>query len=482
VPALRIGRISPLEGMSRNPPASSGSWSWLFVASGLALIASGGAIVYGSVIGQIQLDYSKYGGIALLIGLVFLQTVLLPPQARFVAWLMSPLAKVESGLALKQILRHNTRSALTVGVLFIAGATGIGIANSILDNVKDVRQWYGQAIVADYFVRAMMPDMATGLAADLPDGIGAELEKVVGPRDTLDGIAFIEAKVPAPSGEPSDALTAIVVARGFPGKQPPAFDLIEGDASRLREDLKEGKIVIGSVLAHKLNLHVGDQLPLETAGGTVQLPIAGVANEYMVGGLAVHMHRDWAAKYLGVEGVDGYAIKADPTNLVALKAPLEAIAKKHDVLLQSNADITRSINRMVNGVEWSLWLLVFLGFVVAAFGIVNTLTMNVLEQTRELGLLRIVAMTKSQVRRTIRMQALIIGGVGLPAGLAVGVVNAYIMNQSMEPLLGHPIEFHLYPGLLIGTFLGAVLIVLVAAIIPARRAARIDVVEALHYE
>jgi putative ABC transport system permease protein len=123
-----------------------------------------------------------------------------------------------------------------------------------------------------------------------------------------------------------------------------------------------------------------------------------------------------------------------------------------------------------------------MGFVVAAFGVVNTLTMNVLEQTRELGLLRIVAMTKTQVRRTIIAQALIIGGVGLPTGIATGVAIAYVLNLAMMPSFGHPIDFHFHPGMLLATFLGAVLIVFVAAIIPARRASRINVVEALHYE
>ena len=72
--------------------------------------------------------------------------------------------------------------------------------------------------------------------------------------------------------------------------------------------------------------------------------------------------------------------------------------------------------------------------------------MNVLEQTRELGLLRIVAMTKKQVRRTILMQALIIGGVGLPPGILLGVGVAYVINLAMMPSFGHPVKFELHPG------------------------------------
>jgi len=166
----------------------------------------------------------------------------------------------------------------------------------------------------------------------------------------------------------------------------------------------------------------------------------------------------------------------------AVKPQLEALAKKYDVLLMSQADIKRNVEQFQNGTVWSLWALVLTGFVVAAFGVVNTLTMNVLEQTRELGLLRIVAMTRKQVRRTIVMQALIIGLVGLPPGILLGVCVAYVINLAMMPSFGHPVVFNMHEDLLLGTFVGSLIIVLIAAIIPARRATRINVVEALHYE
>ena len=126
--------------------------------------------------------------------------------------------------------------------------------------------------------------------------------------------------------------------------------------------------------------------------------------------------------------------------------------------------------------------LLFLAFVVAAFCVVNTLSMNVLEQTRELGLLRIVAMTKRQVRRTILMQAMIIGLMGLVPGVLSGVGVAYVMNLAMEPSFGRPIAFGLHPWLMVSTFVGAMLITLVSALIPAERAAQVNVLEVLRYE
>jgi putative ABC transport system permease protein len=328
----------------------------------------------------------------------------------------------------------------------------------------------------------MMPDMATGTAADLPDGLREELLRV--PHRSIDGAAFVQASVQKPAlGDEPESFTAICVAREYTDEGPPAFDLIQGDILRVKGQLLAGEVVLGSVLAQQLDARPGGTLQLETTAGVQAVPIAAITNDYMVGGMSIHMHRDWAVKRLGVEGYDGFIIRApEGADVAAIKPQLEAICRKYEVLLHSYTDISRNIGQIVGAIQWSLWVLVILSFVVAAFGVVNTLTMNVLEQTRELGLLRIVAMTKAQVRRTIVTQAMIIGGVGLPPGIALGLVNAYVMNLAMMESFGHPIDFHLYPDLLAATLGGSFLIVLVAAIIPAYRAVQIDVVQALHYE
>jgi putative ABC transport system permease protein len=486
VPALLAAQVSPLEGMNRVANIKKWDFTRLFLVAGLILTVGSLVEIYGSIEGRLPIDAATYSAVALLVGLVLLDTTILSPQASLVARLLKLLSPVEAGMALRQVLRNHMRSALTVAVLFIAGSTGVGMASSILDCVQDVHNWFNQAIVGDYFLRAMMPDMATGTSADLPEEVGAELHKTLAqaPGSKIDDVAFVEAQVPR-GEEESNALRVIVIARQYENtgdSKPPAFDLIAGDPARLRQELQSGQVVIGSVLAQKLSLKLGDKLPLESKQGVQQLTICGVANEYMVGGLAVHMARKYAEEWLGVTGVDGYIINVPPAYREAIKPALEALAKKYDVILMSQADIRNTVNQFVKGTEWSLWLLVFMGFVVGAFGVVNTLTMNVLEQTRELGLLRIVAMTRGQVRRTILMQALIIGGVGLPPGILLGVAVAYVMNLAMMPSFGHPIAFHVHPDMLLATFVGAIIIVLFAAIIPARRATRINVVEALHYE
>jgi len=244
----------------------------------------------------------------------------------------------------------------------------------------------------------------------------------------------------------------------------------------------EGEVVIGNIAAAKLQVQYGDTLEIGGGEGRHQVKICGVTNDYLVGGLTLYMDWDVGQRLMQTQGVDGYIIRAKPSELIGLKPKLETICKQYGVLLNSQAEIGRRIEQISNGISGCLWGLIALGFIVAAFGVVNTLSMNVLEQTRELGLLRIVAMTRLQVRRTISTQALIMGAVGLVPGILFGLGNAYIINRAMEPSFGRPIEFTLHPGLMLFALVGSMLITWFAAVIPARRAAGVDLAQALHYE
>jgi putative ABC transport system permease protein len=380
---------------------------------------------------------------------------------------------VEGNLAVRQVLRHRTRSTLTSGVLFVAGCTGVAMASSILDNVANVKRWYQVAIPGDFFIRAMLPNMSDGTSPDLPEELRSELEKV--PKiKALEGVTWITADV----GE----LKVLAVGREYAPTGPLPFDVLEGDPERLRSELAADDVVVSNVLAQKLKVGVGDSFEIDAVNGKAKVRVCGVVSDYMGGGMTVHMTREHAIRLLHVEGYDAFIVRAERADLESLREQLQAICDNHGVLLHSHAEITGVIDGMVIGIDGSLWGLIVLGFVVAAFGVVNTLTMSVLEQTRELGLMRIIAMTKRQVRHTILMQAVIIGSVGLVPGVLVGVLVAYLMNLLMLPTIGRTIEFGFHPWLVLGTLASALCITVVAAWIPAQRAARLDLVQALHYE
>ena len=140
------------------------------------------------------------------------------------------------------------------------------------------------------------------------------------------------------------------------------------------------------------------------------------------------------------------------------------------------------IERMIAGVVAGLWTLLASGFVIASLGIANTITLDVLEQTREIGLLRAVGLTRRQLYKLVFSQAAGIALFSVVPGTIVGIGLAYLFNSAAAPVLGHPLRFQWHPLVILVCLTAALTIVVVSAWLPARRAASLPVAEALRYE
>jgi putative ABC transport system permease protein len=198
--------------------------------------------------------------------------------------------------------------------------------------------------------------------------------------------------------------------------------------------------------------------------------------------MTVYLHCATAKRLLDLEGVDVFIIDSQPSMHRQVEAALRALCEDHGLLFQSAADLHVLLDRMMAGFLVGLWVLIVLGFLVASCAVYNTLSMNVLEQTRDLGLLRIVGMTRRQVRKMVLIEALILGAVGLIPGLIIGVVLAILNHASAARLLGHDLEIEVSPFWLTGCLALAVMIVMAAAWPPAQRAARMKLISALQSE
>lgn len=470
VPARKATHLSPLEAMRDVLPEEMEGVQWWLVGLGGTMVAICITVMTISILGGLSMVHTVWSAILLLAGLVLLLPVAIKPLSALTGFFVERIMPVEGKLARRQLLRHRSRTTLTVGVVFIAAATGIGLANSVIDNVNDVREWYRRAIVADFFVRATPPDMATGTAPTLPESLRSELKRV-------DGITSLDAAVFQPVKAAGES--AILIAREHSSSEPPDLDLIKGDIKKLRDQMLAGEVALGSVLAERAKIKVGDELLLEAEKGEQKFRVAAIVNDYQSGGLTIHMERAVAREKLGLSGVDAFVIKADHKRLDEVRTKLQEICDKNGIMLQSFSDIRATVDRMMSGVVASLWAMVVLGLLVSAVGVTNTLTINVLEQTRELGLLRIVAMTQAQVRKTIFTQAVIMGLLALVPGIIAGVSVAYLINVAMMPVIGHPVQFNFHPTLLFGGLAVGLAVVAFAAWFPANRAAKLDLLEAL---
>ena len=164
----------------------------------------------------------------------------------------------------------------------------------------------------------------------------------------------------------------------------------------------------------------------------------------------------------------------------AAKASLEeAVADFPDTRLFTRDEWIEKEDEEIGQFLLLLYVLLALSVIISLFGMVNTLALAVFERTRELGMLRAVGMTRRQVRRMVRHESVITALIGTALGLPLGIFIALLVTQALGQ---YDLQFAIPGGSLIVFVIVAVIAGLLAAILPARRAARLRVLEALQYE
>ncbi len=473
VPARWAARVPPLEGLSGEAREDRGRrrrWPSYLGVTFLVLVL---AILAGLRAHALDEDVTALAMVLLLVGLVLLIPPALAPLTWLAARLLGPFLGTEGRIAFRQLNRHPTRTALTVGVLFVAVTIGIGMGSALVNNISDTGDWYERTIVGDYFVRGALPEIGTNLTATMSPEVGAEIAAIEGVR-AVDAIRFLPGTIEDES--------VVILARSFELPDSLPLDLEEGESAEVLEGLRRGGIVLGTALAGRLGLGVGDQVTAATAQGPVELTVEGTATEYTAGGSAAYVSWDTGERLFGLDGSDVYLVHAEEGALEAVGQQLEELTQERGLLLQSFAEFRTFLDEMVAGVMAFLWVLLAVVFVIASLGIVNTLSVSVLEQTRELGLLRAVALTRRQVRKTVLSQALAIALVSLVPGAVVGIAVAILLNVVTGAVIGQPVDLSVNPIVVISALVVGFVAAVVSAYLPARRAARLEIVKALQYE
>ena len=252
-----------------------------------------------------------------------------------------------------------------------------------------------------------------------------------------------------------------------------AFDWVQGD-DRVAATLGEDGAIVDEGWAEEHGLGVGDAFTLTSAKGTeLALTVRGIEGSPLIDPTGLGPVTIGRAAYDRAFENDRNVV------LLAAEDPTRALAGLPDAQVRTKAAF---VDEQVAGVDQLLavfYVLLALAVIVSLFGIVNTLVLATFERTRELGTLRAVGMSRRQVRRMVRHESIITALLGAVTGIAVGLGLAAVATSVFAD---EGLTFVVPAGSLVAFTVVAVLAGVLAAVLPARRAARTNVLVALAYE
>jgi putative ABC transport system permease protein len=256
------------------------------------------------------------------------------------------------------------------------------------------------------------------------------------------------------------------------------LDVTAGDLG----GLARGEILVGEEELEDKNLEIGALLPMTFARtGDRELRIAGTFAKNQLLGSYLVSTATFDANFTDRLDFVVLARAREGVAPDAARAAVERVtAEFPNVELRDQSEFKEQQEDQVNQILGLITALLMLSIIIALFGIVNTLALSIFERTRELGLLRAVGMSRRQVRSMIRGESVIIAVLGAVLGLAVGVLFGYAIVGALDD---EGIGKVVVPGGQLLTYVVlAALAGVVAAVFPARRAARLDVLAAISYE
>jgi len=474
-PALRATRVPPVAALREGftAPRRSGRLRTAFAA----LLGAGGAVAIGAGL----LGGQEEGAAASLLGLgaalVFLAVALLspmlvPPLARAVGAPIERVGGLTGRLARENATRNPARTAVTAAALMIGLALvtfvtifAAGLSGSI-DRVVD-RSFAGDLTIVS-------EDGFTPVSAALPGAV----EQVPGVA-TVSGIRFAYSDA---AGQ-EDVTTVGVDPRTVADVYRP--QLAEGSSLDALRRLGPDEAFLDRGFAEQGGLAVGERVSVVTpTGARAQLRVAGLLDEGGFGllgdGLLVaneRLERDWQ------ENSDAFVftVFADGADPATTRRAIDRLLAQRfpGAESQDREEVKEARAGQIDQILGLFYALLALSVIVSLFGLVNTLALSIFERTRELGMLRAIGTSRGQVRATVRYEAAITALIGAALGLGLGVLFALVVSR---PLEAEGFAFTLpVPTLAVLLLISALLGVL-AAVGPARRAARVDVLRALAYE
>ncbi|MFC7216916.1 ABC transporter permease [Streptomyces polyrhachis] len=475
LPARRAARVSPMAALSDIEVAGVGRPLRIRAVVGgvvgavgiaaLALCAAATRTATAAV-------WLGTGVVLTLLAMVVAGPLLVRPVIRVLGAAFPRMFGPVGSMSRRNALRNPRRTGATASALMVGLALVGGLSIAGASMTRSVDQEIDRSLGADFVVGGAdfgpFPREVTERVRTV-DGIGLLVrQRYATVRLTLPDGQSVRTAV----GAYDPGLDKVFRLRYAAGDTPAA--LADGRVGLQKGYADEHRIRIGSVLEARF-----------ADGSRARLTVAALNTQTSDGfnaGGGFYLGLGTLEKHLPDGQESGLLINAaDGTSPQELRSSLERALKDYpQVKVRDQADFKELIRQQISVLLYLVYALLGLAIVIAVLGVVNTLALSVVERTREIGLLRAIGLSRRQLRRMIRLESVMIAVFGAVLGLGLGVVWGVSMQQvlALEGLKAFAVPW----GTMIAVVVGSVLVGLAAALLPALRASRLDVLEAIAHE
>ena len=471
-PALRATRIAPIAALREGATLPVSRFAKLTPVIAVIIGILGGAgMAYGLISSggtTGRLTTLAGGAILIFLAVAMLSRYIVRPV---VSVLGKPIGWVAGGvgrIAAENAARNPARTAVTAAALMI----GIGLVVFVTIFVGGIKESFTGAI--DSSLKSELTVSARGFGGTIPAAVLPAVQAV-------DGV-----ETASPVGG-----TAIQVGTGAyaligidPATLPAVYEFDWDNGSNdLLPTLGTDRALVEDTIAGDLGVTVGDTVDvLSISGEKATFTVAGTYTDpTILNGIVVDQPALEPLLQSNATGLNTLFVRtAAGADVAAVQADVErALEQFPTAQVQSNEQQKEEAASGVNTILVIFYALLALSVVISLFGIVNTLVLSIFERTREIGMLRAVGTTRRQLRAMIRWEAVITSIIGGVLGVLLGILFGWAVCKGLE---SDGLVF-VFPTLQIIIFLVLSIVAgVLAAILPARRAAKLDVLEALSYE
>jgi putative ABC transport system permease protein len=472
-PAIRAMRVPPVEALREGAVAMSHEASRRLAIFASLLLAVGVGLMCVGLFGSLKSDSAAIsfmgGGAALtFLAVALLSPRLVRPLASFIGRPIERMTGITGQLARENSVRQPGRTAVTAAALMI-GVALVTFASIFAAGAKATING------------AIDTNLNSAFVVQNTDGFSPFSPEVLRTVDRVDGVSsvsgvrFSQAKVQGVSGNQS---VSSIDPQTFLGLY--KLDMKEGGDAAV-SNLGANQVIVKKGYADSHDVNLGDTVQITTPiGKRLSLRASGIAEDKggLLGNLTVtnavaQTQFGEPKDAFGLVGIDRGANEAAVNRQIA--SVLEQRYPEAEVL--TNQEFKDDIAGQVNQLLGLIYALLALAIIVSLFGIVNTLVLSISERTRELGMLRAIGTSRKQVKRVVRWEAVITALIGAVLGVVMGVVLAVLFTRPLDDFtLSIPV-----PTLIVVLIVAGIAGV-GAAVLPARRASKLDVLEALAYE